>query len=124
MRDFCETLYCAYAPVDAFVVGDDRAIRFVATVTDAGRTAEYHVAFEGVREFTRGGERAVTWEPGDRLELSVIELEREANGWRAWFNPWYLEEIEFRCARITLDGRAVTGDGRWLQDWLPSQRAV
>lgn len=58
-------------------------------------------------------------EPGDRLELSVIELEHEPDGWRVWLNPWYIEEIEFRCDRITLDGAEVVGSGRWLQDDLP-----
>ena len=60
----------------------------------------------------------------DRLELSVIEVERLLSGWRVWLNPWYLHEIEFRCADISLDDAEVSGTGRWLQDELPARRTV
>jgi hypothetical protein len=124
MRDFCEALYCALAPLDAFSLGAEDCISFVATATDQGATSEYHVQFQGVRQVSRERQTLAKSEPGDRIELSVIELEREVDGWRVWFNPWYLEEIEFRCTRIALDDREVTGVGRWLQDELPDQSAV
>ena len=120
-RAFCETLYCAFAPLDALDVdpGTD-GIAFTATETSGGRATEYRVEFHGVRALTRKDlSDLAPREPGDRLELSAIELEREAEGWRVWLNPWYIEEIEFRCDRITLDGGEVIGSGRWLQDDLP-----
>jgi hypothetical protein len=118
-RRFCEALYCAYAPVDAFASAASGRIAFTAHVTDRGRETAYRVEFTGVRAFTRKPDPTPESDEGDRLELSVLELEREAHNWRIWFNPWYLEEIEFRCDGISLDGAPVTGTGRWLQDSLP-----
>ena len=124
-RGFCEAIYCAVAPLDAFdVEPTTRRIAFDARVTYQGKTKVHRVAFEGVHELTRkdptdSGPR----DPGDRIELSVVEVEREPGGWRVWFNPWYLEQIEFRCDRIQLDDAEVDGSGRWLQDDLPSRPA-
>jgi hypothetical protein len=126
MREFCERLYCAYAPGDALAVGADGRIAFTARVTDHGRMSEHRAEFDGVRGFARRRDAPSEREPGDPLELSVIEIERDEPGaeWRVWLNPWYVEEVEFRCARITLDGLEVTGAGRWLQDELPDRSAV
>jgi len=118
IRTFCEALYCAYAPENAFTVGQDGRIAFSAQVTEDGQTTQHHVTFLKVRGLTRCPEKTVS-EPWDRLELSVIEVERESSGWRVWFNPWYLAEIEFHCDQVLLDGAELTGDGRWLQDELP-----
>jgi hypothetical protein len=123
MRMLCETLYCAYVPSDAFAVGSDDRIAFVARVTEAGQTAEHHVEFNGVHDLVRRHGLAAASEPGDQLELSVIETEHGPSDWRVWLNPWYLEEVEFRCARILLDGAEVVGEGRWLQDELPTRSA-
>ncbi len=124
IREFCEALYCAYAPLDAFTVSATGEMQFSARATDAGVQVVHRVAFIGVRDLTRN--RAVPEQPGvrDTLELSVVELEREAAGWRAWFNPFYVEEIEFHCERIFLDGFEVIGTGRWLQDELPARGTV
>jgi hypothetical protein len=49
----------------------------------------------------------------DRLELSVVGLERADDGiWKVYFNPWDSAELEFECDRITMDGTEViyTGD--------------
>ena len=124
MREFCETVYCAYAAGDALTVDAGGQIVFGASVTNGDRTDIHRVAFEGVRDFTRRRDVPREPEPGDRTELSVIELAREPAGWRVWLNPWYVEEVEFCCARITLDGREVTGEGRWFQDDLPRGSAV
>jgi len=123
-RAFCEALYCASAPGDAFASAATGRIAFTAHVTDRGREIAHHVEFMGVRAFTRKRNHTPASDAGDRVELSVIELEREAHGWRIWFNPWYLEEIEFWCERIRLDGAPVAGTGRWLQDSLPGPRVV
>jgi hypothetical protein len=109
-------------PADALDI--DQAlhrIAFEARVTERGLTRVHRVVFEGVREFTR--EDSSSYESGDLLELSVIELEREDGGWRVWLNPWYVQQIEFRCDRIQLDHVEVIGSGRWLQDDLPSRPA-
>lgn len=76
MRAFCEALYCAYAPTDAFTIGPDARIAFRAKVTENGRATERHVEFLAVHSLTRQREQPASWRPGDRLELSVIELER------------------------------------------------
>ena len=123
MRGFCETLYCAYVPPDAFAIGSDGRIAFVARVTHAGQTAEHHVEFSGVRDFVRRPDLAAGRQPGDEIELSVIEIVHGPSDWRVWLNPWYLEEVEFHCARILLDGAEVVGEGRWLQDELPTRSA-
>ena len=123
-RLFCESIYCAYVPMDA--LEPDRQtgrIAFDAEVADNGLTMLHRVAFDGVRGLTRKSSRHRVPEAGDRLELSVIELEREADGWRVWLNPWYLDEIEFHCDGIHLDASEVVGTGRWLQDTLPSRPA-
>ena len=124
-RTFCESIYCGFAPLDAFDVDPAaRRIAFEARVTYQGQTSVHRVAFEGVHNLTRKDpDDVVPREPGDRLELSVVEVEREAGGWRVWFDPWYLEQIEFRCDRIQLDDADVVGSGRWLQDDLPSRAA-
>jgi len=119
IRQFCEALYCGYTAADALTPDAAGRIEFVAEVTDGAVTAARRARFDGVRGLTRRSERPRAPEPGDRLELSVIEVEREAAGWRVWLNPWYLEEIEFRCDAITLDGDEVAGTERWLQDELP-----
>jgi len=123
-RAFCEAIYCGIAPKNAFERDPvTRRIAFVAHVTDRGQTRAYHVVFEGVRDLDRNVSAATRRGRDDPLELSMIELEREVNGWRVWFNPWYVDEIEFRCDQIQLDGTDVIGSGRWLQDDLPSRPA-
>jgi len=123
MRAFCERLYCAHVPPDAFTIGPDGRMAFVALATDSGQTTEHHVEFSAVHDFVRPREVRARSEPGDRLELSVIEIEHGPSNWRVWLNPWYLEEVEFRCTRILLDGAEIIGEGRWLQDELPTRSA-
>jgi hypothetical protein len=80
------------------------------------------VVFEGVTDLsTRRETPRPDEDKEDRLELSVIEVEREATAWRICVNPYYIEEIEFRCRTAWLDGAALVGEGRWLQDSLPAQ---
>ena len=120
-REFCERIYCGVTGLDAFDVDPATGrIAFGAQVTSGEQVAEHRVEFTAVRDITRRDPRdPAPGESGDRIELSVIEIERESDGWRLWFNPWYLEEIEFRCAAVRLDGEEVVGSGRWLQDDLP-----
>ena len=124
MREFCETLYCAFAPLDAFSISADGRIQFFAQVTSGGVQSEHRAEFIGVRGLSRHRDAPYQLQDGDVLELSVVELEREAGKWRVWFNPWYLEEIQFHCERIFLDGLEVTGTGRWLHDELPRRGAL
>jgi hypothetical protein len=124
MREFCEAVYCAYVSADGLTVGADGRIAFGASVSDGGRTTIHRVAFEGVSDLSRRCDHPSKSEQGDRMELSVIEVERKPVGWRVWLSLWYVEEVEFHCGGITLDGRAVTGEGRWLQDDLPRRSAV
>jgi hypothetical protein len=121
IREFCETVYCAYAAHDALTLGPDARIAFNASVTNGARTIPYRLAFDDVRSFTRQPERPS--DPEDRIELTVIEVEREGGAWRVWLDLWGVQAVEFRCSRITLDGREVVGEGRWLQDWLPERGA-
>lgn len=118
-RQFCELLYCAIVPVDAFFGADSGHIRFTARATANGPDATYSVEFSGVRDFTRKQDTECEPEPGDLLELSVIELERMGPAWRVWFNAWYVEQIEFQCEQIFIDDIEVSGSGRWLQDTPP-----
>lgn len=121
LREFCERIYCGFCQQDAFEVdpatGD---ITFEVQIVSAHRESRHRVQFTSVHELTRNiPAGAAANQPGDKIELSVIELEREPRGWRVWFNPWYLSEIEFHCGAIHLDGAEVTGTGGWLQDDLP-----
>jgi hypothetical protein len=120
---FCEALYCTLTRWEAFVLDEAQCIRFIAL--DGMRL--YRVEFIKVRDFRWQEEHEPPQErpmprrlPDDRLELSAVELERETEGWRFWCNPWYCRTIEFRCAVIRLNGIAVGGTGKWLQDELPS----
>jgi hypothetical protein len=124
MREFCETVYCAMAAGDIFAPGSEGRLSCVATTTEHGRSTEHRVVFEAVQGLTRRAHAPRQPELGDRIEFSVVALERTSDGWRVWLNPWYVEEIEFRCTGIQLDGRDVIGEGRWLQDELPSRSAV
>lgn len=129
IQAFCEALYCTLTRWEAFVPDDAERIRFTALDAAPGETRLYEVEFVGVRDFrwqedhepaqARAMARRL---PDDRLELSDIELEREADGWRFWCDPWYCRTIEFRCAGIRLNGVAVDGTGKWLQDSLPSEK--
>ena len=124
-RAFCEIIYCGYTRWNAFTLDEPSGrIEFDAVVTDRGGEKTYKVAFDGVRLLPDDSLHLREAQgPDDRLELSVIEIEREAAGWRLWFNPWYLHEIQFHCDRVHLDGVEVVGGGRWLQDDLPSRTA-
>src|ERR1700748_1528344 len=102
-RQFCEMLYCAITPIDAFFGADSGHIRFAARSTENGRQTTYSVEFTGVRDFTWKHDTECEPEPGDLLELSVIELERLGSVWRVWFNAWYVEQIEFQCEQIFID---------------------
>jgi hypothetical protein len=118
IEDFCVALYCAYTRPDALNPDAAGRIAFTARVGESSFRAE----FEGVREYAhnKGGQPL---EPQDQLELSVVELEGEPGAWRVWFNPWYVQEMEFRCSRILLNGAEVVGRGRHPQDDLPKRPA-
>src|SRR3954470_18265469 len=108
-RQFCELLYCAIAPIDAFFGADSGHIRFTARSTENGRHETHSVEFLGVRDFTRKQDSECEPQPGDLLELSVIELERVGSLWRVWFNAWYVEQIEYHCEQIFIDDIEVGG---------------
>jgi hypothetical protein len=118
-RQFCERLYCAIVPIDAFFGADSGHIRFTARSTENGRDATYSVEFTGVRDFSWKQDSECEPEPGDVLELSVIELERVGSDWRVWVDAWYVEQIEFQCEQIFIDEIEVAGSGRWVQDTPP-----
>jgi hypothetical protein len=127
IQAFCEALYCTLTRWEAFVPDNAQRIRFTALDAASSGARLYDVEFAGVRDFRWQEEhepvqaRAMPRRsPDDRLELSNVELEREADGWRFWCDPWYCRTIEFRCAAIRLNGVAVSGTGKWLQDELPS----
>ncbi|MGH7625075.1 MAG: hypothetical protein ACREOJ_07140 [Gemmatimonadaceae bacterium] len=120
IREFCETLYCSLTRGDAFTPRPEGDIAFVAYSVTDGVASRHRVQFAGVSDLAvRHDLSNDLWSDEDRIELSVIEVERLLSGWRVWFNPWYLHEIEFHCARISLDDTKVSGTGRWLQDELP-----
>ena len=121
MQDFCAAIYCALASGEVF---PDEAEGTVVIAARSGDSApqDLLLEFSGVQEYTRRTERPQPdpRRPDDRLEFSAVELEGEPGHWRVWFNPWYLEEIDFRCGSIRLNGLEVVGHGRWLQDELPA----
>jgi hypothetical protein len=126
IQEFCQALYCTLARWEAFVPDDAQRIAFTALDTARGERLLYRVEFIDIRDFRwqedNESPRAAAMPrqfPDQRLELSEVELEREAEGWRFWCNPWYCRTIEFRCAAIRLNGVAVSGSGKWLQDSLP-----
>jgi hypothetical protein len=127
IQAFCEALYCTLTRWEAFVPDSAQRICFIALDGTSSGARLYHVEFIGVRDFRWQEEHEPAQEramarrsAGDRLELSDVELEREADGWRFWCDPWYCRTIEFRCAAVRLNGVAVSGTGKWLQDELPS----
>lgn len=67
--------------------GTDGNISFTARTIDSGVSKTYKVPFVQVRQFSRRADVRLTGEPDDRLELSVIEVQREPAGWRVWLNP-------------------------------------
>jgi hypothetical protein len=128
IQQFCEALYGTLTRWEAFVPDEAQCICFTALATTSEGQSLYRVEFSSIRDFqwqednepprVHAMSRRL---PDDRLELSAIELERERDGWRFWCNPWYLRTIEFRCDAIRLNGIAVTGSGKWLQDSLPTR---
>ena len=127
IQQFCEALYCTLTRWEAFVSDGAQRICFTALGTKAGERRLYRVEFIGVRAFCwqedNESPRASAMPrqfPDDRLELSDVELEREDEGWRFWCDPWYCRTIEFHCDTVRLNDIAVSGSGKWLQDWLPS----
>jgi hypothetical protein len=124
ITDFCSALYCAFVNGQEFTPTATGQIRFTARVLDNGAEEYYRVECAGVRNFVRKSELPGPTRPEDRTELSVVELEGEPNNWRVWFNPWYLEEIEFRCDTLRINGAEVRGKGHRLQDALPIGRPL
>ena len=123
IQDFCAIAYCAQAACDAIPPAPGNRLAFEARSTEGGVGQRLFLEFEGVHDFRRQSARPqpeAPCEPNDLLELSVVELDGAPGRWRVWLNPWYLEEIEFWCARISLNGLEVSGEGRWLQDELPA----
>jgi hypothetical protein len=120
--DFCSALYCAYVNGREFRSTTAGQIQFTARILDAGVEEYYLVECDGVRDLVRQSESPDPRRPEDRTELSVVELEGEPRNWRLWFNPWYLEQIEFRCDTIRINGSEVRGKGHRLQDALPIAR--
>ena len=123
IQEFCAAVYCAIAPCDAIPRPPGERLIFDATTEDGNTPQRLRLEFEGLRDFSRrvdAGRVDRPCEPGDLLELSVVEVEGRPGAWRVWFNPWYLTEIEFWCTGIRLNGLEVTGSGRWVQDDLPS----
>ena len=124
-RDFCAAVYCAIAGHDAFPATAQPRIAFTAQTTVNGTNSVYWIEFTGVSSLRwspplEPGD--APYPPGDRVELSVIEIEGGPGSWRVWLNPWYTKEIEFQCAAIRLNGADVTGHGRFFQDDLPESR--
>jgi hypothetical protein len=129
IREFCQALYCTLTRWEAFGQDDAQRISFTALDTSRDERRLYRVEFVGVQDFRwqeeneplRGSAMPRRF-PDDRLELSDIELERDAEGWRFWCDPWYSRTIEFRCRGIRLNCVEVIGTGKWLQDSLPLSR--
>jgi hypothetical protein len=122
IEDFCIALYCAYTRFDAVAPDAAGNVSFTARTLDAGQDDFFRVECSGVRDFqVRSQTRIQAWQPQDKLELSVVELEGAPGSWRVWFNPFYSHEIEFRCRRILVNGAEVVGRGRHLQDELPTR---
>ena len=122
IQDFCAALYCAHASYDALPVETQDRIGFTVRTIHAGEPALLHVEFDGVSQLKWKPEQPPSqrpFAPGDHVELSVIEVEREPRGWRVWLNPWYTREVEFHCSSMRLNGAEVVGQGSWLQDELP-----
>ena len=110
-------------PLADFNVGPDGNLAIVAQTTEADVTTALHLRFTGVEDLRWTPDAVPEPELGDLIEFSVVEIERVGSGWRIWLNPWYLREVAFRCASITLDGAEVVGTGRWLQADLPVRSA-
>ena len=121
IANFCAALYCAETRWEAFATAPTGRIVFTARTLDTGQENYYRVEFDNVRDYSCQNETSRGWEPGDRLELSIVELEGEPGAWRVWFNPWYLHEIQFWCTRIRVNGAEVVGRGKHVQDWLPDR---
>ena len=86
--DFCAALYCAEGRWDALSTAPTGRIVLTARALDTGREDYYHVEFLGVRDYhVQTDSSRPESERGDRLELSVVELEGEPGAWRVWFNP-------------------------------------
>ena len=122
INDFCSALYCAYVNGRELTPTATGQIQFTARVLDKGGDEYYRVECDGVRDFVHTSESPSPSRPEDRTELSVIELEGEPRNWRVWFNPWYVEVLEFRCDTIRINGSEVRGKGHRLQDTIPIGR--
>ncbi len=126
IQDFCAAVYCAIARCDAIPQSPVDHLVVEATVAAMDVSQRLRMEFEGVHGFSRRSERQQPEPPcgpEDVFEFTAVELERTGSDWRVWINAWDLEEIEFRCAVVRLNGLEVEGEGRWLQDWLPEQPA-
>ena len=71
--------------------------------------------FDGITQFRWHADSAA---PYERMELSIVGLERLAAGdvWRLYLHPCRSATLELSCTRITCDGAEVTGVGRQYQD--------
>lgn len=87
--------------------------------TDGDVTGRTTLIFDGITQFRWQCDSAA---PYDRMELSIVGLERLAPGdvWRLYLHPCRSATLELSCARITCDGAEVLGVGRHYQDERPA----
>ena len=126
-EDFCAAVYCAYAAHDALPPDPRPRIAFVAESTDQATKQLLAIVFDGVADLRWTPALAAGQPPyaaGNRLELSVVELDGQPAAWQVRLNLWYTHDVEFGCERITLNGAEVVGEGHFVQDWLPARRPV
>jgi hypothetical protein len=97
--------------------------RLELTITPADRdgAAQATLVFDGITQFRWQSDSAA---PYERMELSIVGLERLAAGdvWRLYLHPCRSATLELSCTRITCNGAEVLGIGRHYQDDRPAGR--
>ena len=117
-RAVCRMLHCSQVERHALDLKTKR-LELTITPADRARAAPDTLVFDGITQFRWQSDSAA---PYERMELSIVGLERLAAGdvWRLYLHPCRSATLELSCTSITCNGAEVLGVGRHYQDDRPA----
>lgn len=121
-RAVCRTLFRSQVLHHALDLKAKR-LELVIVPADHETSEPRKFVFEGITQFRWQSDSPV---PYDRMELSIVGLERLAadDVWRLYASPGHSGTLELSCAGITCDGSEVHGVGRHYEDGRPARASI
>ena len=121
-RAVCRTLFRSQVLHHALDLKAKR-LELVIVPRAHDQSARVELHFEGITQFRWQCDSSA---PYDRMELSIVGLERLAadDVWRLYANPGQSGTLELSCASITCDDIKVHGVGRHYEDGRPVRASI